>query len=251
VRALIVVLLLSCALPARADGQDHQWELGARIRGGWLTSSMIGAVAQTDSSLSTVSGGIEFVARRKTYDVVSSFDVTFLPLHDGNWLGNGHDPSLDTHYIQFGSFGQLSFVSADVSIIGHTALTRWLELRYGAGVGLGLLVGDIHLINNGSQCTQQNFRDTTQCYPRSADGSVNITLNQPDTQAKLNATAAPGMVDTAGTPHYHVTDDKPPVMIVINAQVGLRFYVHRHLAFDVDFGFRDLIFFGAGFHAVW
>lgn len=248
VRGLVVACVLCSTLPAYADWQEHRWELGARVRGGWLTPAMIGAVAQTTSSLSTVSGGIEFIARRPTYDVVTSLDVTFLDITDGNWLGNGRDPSLDTHWIQFGPFGQLSFVSVDVSIIGHTRLTKWLEFRYGAGVGLGGIVGDIHMINNGHQCTAQNFKDPSQCYPQTPNGD--IRLQQPDTQAKLDATVAPGKVDTADEPHWHVTDDKPPIMPVFNLQLGLRFYVAPKLAFDVDFGFRDLIFFGAGFHAV-
>jgi hypothetical protein len=246
---LLVACVLCSTVPAGAD-EGQRYELGARIRGVWLTSAMIGAVAQTTSSMSTIAGAVEFVARRKTYDVVTSFDVTFINLQDGNWLGNGRDPSLDTHWIQFGNFGQLSFVSVDVSIIGHTPITRWLEFRYGAGVGLGGLVGDIHMINNGHQCTQANFRDPSQCYPHSSDGSVDIRLQQPDTQAKLNATAAPGVVDTADNPHWHVTDDKPPIMVVLNVQLGLRFYVQKHLAFDVDLGFRDAIFFGGGFHAL-
>ena len=47
-----------------------------------------------------------------------------------------------------------------------------------------------------------------------------------------------------------VTDDKPPVVPVLNLQIGLRFLVARHLAFDVDAGFRDALFFGGAFHGL-
>ena len=245
--ALLVVLL---AQPARAD-EDHHYALGARIRGVWLPSALLGAVAATDSSLSSIAGGVEVIVRKPRYDVVTSLDLMFLDLKDANFLGNGRDPAQDTHWVQFGPFGALDFLSVDVSIIGHTPLTRWLELRYGGGVGLGLLLGDVRIINNGRQCTAENYRDPSRCYPHSADGSVDIPLDRADAPARLAATEKKGAVDLADDPHWHVTDNKPPVMPVVNAQLGLRFRVHDHLAFDVDAGFRDALFFGASFHGLW
>jgi hypothetical protein len=211
---------------------------------------MIGAVAQTDSSLSSIAGGVEFSVRKRHYDVVTSLDLMFLNLADANFLQSGRDPAQDTHWVQFGPFGALDFLSVDVSIIGHTPLARWLELRYGGGVGLGLLLGDVRVVTNGTQCTAQNFRDPSRCYPHSADGSVDIPLNRPDTQQKLAATEKPGSIDLAADPHWHVTDNKPPVMPVLNVQLGLRFLVSRHLGFDIDAGFRDALFFGGAFHGL-
>jgi hypothetical protein len=79
---------------------------------------------------------------------------------------------------------------------------------------------------------------------------VNIPLDQPGAAQKLQATEKPGVVDLADDPHYHVTDDKPPVMVVLNLQLGLRFLVNKHLAFDVDAGFRDAFFVGASIHTL-
>ena len=231
------------------DG-DAKYALGARLRGVWVTPAMLAPFVQTTSGLQSIAGGAEFIVRHPTYDVVTSLDLTFVSLADGNYLGNGHDATQDTHYVQFGGFGQLTFLSADVSIIGHHAFNRWFELRYGAGVGLGLVLGDVHSINDGRQCTAQNYSDTTKCYPHTPDGTVDIPLGRADTEAKLRATEKAGSIDLADDPHRHVSDNKPPVMIVINVQVGMRFKVHRHLAFDVDVCFRDAIFFGGAFHVL-
>jgi hypothetical protein len=230
--------------------EEPKYALGARVRGVWMTPAMLSPYVQTTSGLQSFAGGAEFIVRKPTYDVVTSLDLTFLSLTDGNFLGNGHDPSQDTHYVQFGSFGQLTFLSADVSILGHTALGRFVELRYGAGVGLGLVIGDVLIINNGRQCTSQNYSDLSKCYPHTPDGRVDIPLGRPDTEAKLKATEQPGVVDLADDPHRHATNNKPPVMVVLNIQAGLRVKVHRHLAFDLDVGFRDAIFFGGAFHAL-
>src|SRR5947199_1716229 len=115
--------LVRCLTAATAHAQeDHKYELGARARGIFLTPTMLSAIAGTNSSLDSLAIGTEFVVRHRTYDVVTSLDFAFVDVSDGNFLGNGRDPSQDTHYFQFGNFGQLTFISADVSIIGHTAL---------------------------------------------------------------------------------------------------------------------------------
>jgi hypothetical protein len=130
-----------------------------------------------------------------------------------------------------------------VSLIGHTPLTRWLELRYGGGIGVGWVMGDVLMTNNSDQvCNAQTAADTTRCYPIS--NGKKISLNPPD-EAALKATEGPG-TDTAQTPHRHVSQDKPPVMAVVNILVGVRFKLHRHFAAKVEVGFRDMLFFGGG-----
>ena len=137
----------------------------------------------------------------------------------------------------------MSFLSADVSIIGHHAFSKWFELRYGAGLGLGVVFGDVLMTNDGQQCTYDNVQDTSKCYPKG------IPIGQPDTQAKLKATET-GEVDTAQTPHRHLSTDKPPVMGVLNILMGFNFRLHKHMMMQVEVGFRDAIFAGAGFHYI-
>lgn len=251
--------LVLCLVAATAEAQelDHKYELGARVRGIFLTPTMIGAVAQTSSSMNSLAIGGEFVVRHRTWDVVTSLDFSFVDISDGNFLGNDHsqpggvrDPSQDTHYIQFGNFGQLTFISTDVSIIGHTALGKWVELRYGAGVGLGGFVGVIKMTNNGRQCTLSNYRDGSQCYPHAPNVGVDIPLGRPDTEAKLKATEKSGAIDLADDPHRHVSPDVPPVVPVLNVILGLRFRLAKHVALDVEGGFRNMMFLGAGLRAL-
>jgi hypothetical protein len=221
-----------------------QYQLGARVRGIFITGDMLKPFLSAHTSLESASVGLELVYRKPTFDIVTSLDLSFVSPHDGNYLGADKDPAQDTHYVEFHN---LTFISADVSIIGHYPLLRWLELRYGAGIGLGLVTGDVLLTADSPNCTRQNANDQSHCYPISPTVGE-IRLNQPDTQAKLKATEDPKKVDLAIDPHHHVTDDKPPVMVVLNVLVGLRFILHRHFAATVELGFRDAIFVGAGFH---
>lgn len=248
--AFALALVTASLGVARADDAapiNHKYALGAYIRGIFVTPLMMAPFVQTKSGMSSMSGGAQFEYRTPSYDVVTSLDLSFIDVADGNFLGVNHDASVDTHYLQFGPFGQLDFLSVDVSLIGHHWLTNWLEIRYGGGVGLGAVLGDVKIINNGTQCTQQNFLDGTKCYPVSPTVGP-IPLGQPDTEGKLKQTENGATSDTAQDPHRHVSSDKPPAMAVVNLLIGLRFKVQRHVAFDVELGFRDAIFFGGGFH---
>ena len=64
----------------------------------------------------------------------------------------------------------------------------------------------------------------------------------------LKATENGATKDTAGDPHRHVSSDKPPVMGVLNILVGARFKLPKKWTAQVEVGFRDAIFVGAGAH---
>ena len=77
---------------------DHKYELGARIRGIWVTPAMMAPFVQTSSGMSSMSGGAEFVYHRASYDVVTLLDLSFINVQDGNFLGVNHNADVDTHY---------------------------------------------------------------------------------------------------------------------------------------------------------
>lgn len=197
--------------------------------------------------MESFSTALEFAYRRPRVDVVTSLDWSALNLHDGNYLAKGRPAELDTHYVQFGSFGQFSFLSLDVAIIGHYPVRRWFELRYGGGFGLGLLLGDVRLTNNSTNCTIANAGSPDSCHPVSPTIGP-IVPGSAGFEDKLRATEDATAVDTAQNPHRHVTSDKPPVMVVINAVLGIRFYPTAKWAIDIDGGFRNAFFLGLSLH---
>jgi hypothetical protein len=246
-------LMVSLLLPLSAQAADKpnlelpaKYALGARVRGVFVPRSFFSPYLDAATSMESASLGLEFIYRKATYDVVASLDFMFLPLKSGNWLAKGNPPGLDTHYLEFDN---LNFLSTDVSIIGHHtwASVPWLELRYGAGVGLGLVLGDVWMINNGMQCTLANVENTSQCYPRSPTVG-DIRLDQPGYKEKLKMTENPNAVDTAVDPHWHKSKDVPPVMAVINILMAVKFRLHPHVSAQVEVGFRNAMFFGAGVH---
>src|SRR5687767_4572034 len=132
-----------------------KYALGLRVRGAFVPRSFFGPYLDAATSLETGSIGIEFIYRKPTYDVVTSLEFMGLNMNRGNWLAKGNPAGLDTHYLEFQN---THFISTDVSIIGHHTFEKvpWLELRGGAGVGLGIVTGEVWVINNGTQCTSGN-----------------------------------------------------------------------------------------------
>jgi hypothetical protein len=233
----------SSSSSSASSSSTHEYDLGARIRYVFVPGFMMSPFLQAWTAVNGVAVGIEGIRRNPTWDLVLSLDMTFPGVQDGNYLGSGKDPMLDTHYTQFRN---ISFLSLDVAVVWHVNVTKWMEFRYGFGIGVGAVLGDVLLTNNSDQvCNQQTFGDTSRCYPISPSVGP-IRLNQPDTETKLKATENPNATDVAQDPHRHVTGDKPPVLPVINFLIEMRFKILRHLAAKVDAGFRNAPFVGVG-----
>jgi Tetratricopeptide repeat len=236
----------AAAPAAKPDlGMPSKYALGVRVRGIFVPESFLKPYLKAATQMNSASIGLEFIYRKATYDVVTSLDFSFLNVDPGNYLANGHDASMDTHFVQFRN---LNFLSADVSIIGHHTwdAAPWFELRYGAGLGIGVVLGDVLLTNNGMQCTDANASNIKQCYP--INGGMPVRLGTKFQESDLQATQSNPGTDTAANPKRHVSADKPPVMGVLNVLIGFKFRLHKHVSAQVEVGFRDAMFVGAGLH---
>jgi hypothetical protein len=130
-------------------------------------------------------------------------------------------------------------------VIGHYDVTDWFQIRGGAGLGVGVVLGDVLLTHNGPQCNTANKSDPSQCYPIST-GPIKGSPT-----AAQEATLQAGMTtgsDANTDPHRHVSKDKPPAMAVLNIMVAARFNLPRKFTLDVELGFRDAMFVGVGAH---
>src|SRR5206468_8022568 len=76
-----------------SDVEIGKYQLGARVRGIFATHAMLSPylAADTGTSMESYAVGLEFIYRKPKYDIVTSLDFSFLDVHDGNFLGAGHD----------------------------------------------------------------------------------------------------------------------------------------------------------------
>ena len=226
---------------AKFDPTDWKNALAVYARYLFVTNLMLKPYLSASTKLSSYAVGLQYIRRFDKFDVVTSVDFSWLELESGNWLGKGNDPSLDTKYVQF---DKLSFLSADVALVGHHAFNRFVELRGGAGIGLGVVFGSVLTTSNSNQvCNKQTASHTSECYPIAPAPIGAIKIGQPDTEAKLKATEQSSQVDTAQNPHRSKAA-VPPVMAVVDIFMALNFRLHRHFSAQVEVGFRDAMFAG-------
>jgi hypothetical protein len=107
------------------------------------------------------------------------------------------------------------WVTAELSFMYHTPIVPQLAVRYGGGAGIGILMGSV--------------RRTDQI----------CTTSSPDSC----------MDDVAGE-NQDDPYDLPPVMLVVNAIIGLQILPTNEIFINVETGIRTVPFFGmtAGYY---
>jgi hypothetical protein len=199
---------------------------------------LFGAFLDQSVPLTSYTVGLEGFRRTGNFDFVLGLAWQSLSPSDGNWLGKGNLPSIDSDYVQFKGLGA---VSLDVGFVLHTALTRVVGVHYGGGLGLGILTGKVLRTSDGSAGCRTNPGSVVDCHPVAC-------ATGPCTEAQLAATENPLGSDTATTPS-RFKQDLPAVYPIVNLLTGLDFRIPRapRLDLKVDLGyFFPYFFLGAG-----
>lgn len=238
-------------VPVAAEAKPRELSPHAlALRARWVTAPAWSLSPYTDQRVGLDAGygvGLEYLYRRAGFDVVVSVDYSGINPPDGNFRGKGNDPATETHFL---TFRNLSVLSADVSLIGHWNVLPWLEIRFGGGLGLGGVFGDISQITNNSGCTAENGGDPTRCYPKNVGPLNRPGVSNDEVLAGFGCRNGDGSLDTPSSPCYRRVDTYPMnarVVPVINTLLGLRFQAHEHVYIHVDAGWRLVGFYlGAG-----
>jgi hypothetical protein len=199
-----------------APTPEITWAVGSRLRGIFVPAWFLGAFMNHAQGLSSLSWGLDFTRRKGNLDLVFGLDIGWYgAIGNANWTGTGGFAD-DTYWTEFNSF---MFTSLDMNLIWHYDFNDWIALRYGGGIGIGFLSGDMYRQLSGPACTSANVDSNLgQCGPGFAGGPARFA-------------------EDLGS--YRVL----PVVAVL---LGVRFKLHRHAVVTVDAGFHDAFFFGAG-----
>jgi hypothetical protein len=217
---------------------DLSYGTGARLR--WVTvpAWLLNLFTKKNVPLSSWGTGVSLFRRKGNFDLVGSITYQNMSPADGNWLGKNHDASVDTDLVQFRSFG---LVGVDVSFIWHQMFNDWIGMHYGAGIGIGIVTGQILRTSDSSACTDQNAGDLSVCHP------VNITCTGSScNEQQLQATSGPASSDSAATPHRFVENSVPPVVPIVNVVLGVDFRLPKVRGWEatIEGGFYDAFFLG-------
>lgn len=284
---LLAGLSAATAAPARADESSDPIPTRDRRplhaialtgRGVFIPQFLMGIGLSESQALNSGGVGLSYIYRKGTLDVVTSLDFAALSPPDGNFLGVGKRADIDTHYTQF---RDLNMVSLDVSFFWVSDINKYLAFQIGGGFGLGLMLGDVLVVNNsGAGCSGSTVGDVEKCHPNvepsfytrvgnpaptwtDASGRVQplsgpLLPSDPDFSLKLDGLAASQQAckaqdtgksdcrDTADHPYAHKAPEKPPVIPVLHFEIGLKIKAHRHLNINLTGGFKNGLVIGGG-----
>lgn len=191
--------------------------VAARLRFIFLPSAILNLFLEHSTSMSQYSVGAAFVRRKGNFDIEFALEYANVSPKDGFYLEKGNDPGQQGQYPDRIHFDNLSMISADATFIWHANIVPTVQIRYGAGIGIGFLLGNI--VGTKQMC--------------SAGTSVG-DLDNPTANGKCN--------DIPGTT---TNKSKPPVVPIVHLLAGVRFKLIDQLSLNIEVGIRDLPFVGA------
>jgi hypothetical protein len=195
-----------------------RWGVGGRIRYVFMPKAVLNLFVDQSQSMTSVGFGLQGIRRKGDFDIVFGFEYENIAADTGYWTESGGDPSMgDTDYVTFDGFGLLGL---DIGFIWHQKIAEFgaagrVDFRYGAGIGIGFLLGDYIQTDAVCSVTRVDQVNDTTCPPSMRGASV-------------------------------TNDSKPPVVPIVNVLVGSRVKVTDEIAINVELGFRDVFFFGVG-----
>ena len=196
---------------AKPTKPEVEYGIGARLRYVFIPRAVLELFLDHATSLGAMGLGAEFVRRRGDFEIVAGLEYDSLKADSGLYQEKGKNifsnPPDFTTFDGFGMFG------LDVSFLWNHRVHEKVTLRYGAGVGLGFILGDI-------------MKQKTQCLPGTTVGNLD--------SGHCPVGAAPP----------RPRDDVLPVVPIINASFGARVKVHDRVHVNVDAGIHDVFFLG-------
>jgi hypothetical protein len=189
-------------------GSAAEWGLGVRLRNVRLPRSMLELfVDRAAGGGSDVGFGVDLVRRKGELEVQFGVEYERLSVDKGIWIEKDKPiPANEADFVEFNGFG---WVTLDATFLYHTPFNKYVALRYGGGGGLGVLFGDVTHVDRG--CTSS---DPQSCTIETMNGQK-------------------------------VAYGLPPVMLVVNAVIGLQVRPIEKMTLNLEAGIRTLPFFGA------
>ena len=223
--ALLGTALITTSAPARADDDDDddggdapapaatpkrpEFGVALRLRNVRLPKSLLELkVDSAPGGLSELGFGLELARRKGNFELQLGLEYDPLQIDPGVWIEKDKPiPQNEPDFVEFEGFG---WMTLEINFINHTELAKNFYLRYGGGIGLGFLLGEI--VRTDYRCTTD---DPDSCGPYGG-----ATNNK--------------------TPYDLFT----PVFPVITGLVGLQYRAGGNLAFNLEGGIRTVPFWG-------
>jgi hypothetical protein len=219
------------AVAATASAGEVEYGVGVRLRSVWVPKSVLEVfVTRAAGGAHNYGIGVDLSRRRGATELQLGFEFEHINVGQGVWINNGDNVAMgdEADYVlgpddRIGSGNQFGWFTMEFSFFNHAEITPWLAVRYGAGLGLGILIGEIDHYNIICAPGTTNASPEPGCVPPRFQGTGRYTEGQ-ETVVKYDL----------GT----------PVFPVVNAILGLQFKPTEHTTINLEGGIRTLPFIG-------
>ena len=197
--------LLATAHPAQAqEEKSADYGLGVNARQLQLTRGLDEVFTEKAPGGTRTNGAsVEFSKRGKQLEFVFGFGYDDLNASDGYYLETAGDP-LTPGEVDFTEFQKFHVYTIDATLLGYLKLHKILALRYGAGLGVGIVRGKV--LRTDAICTSSNIQQ--DCVPDPAGAQQRKAANIPKAIPVLNMLAG--------------IQCRPLDLLAINIDIGLR-----------------------------
>ena len=232
--ALCFGMLVSAAIPTKSAAADPEpgetpveFGLGVRLRSVWVPKSVLQLFLDRAAGGAQNYGfGVDLTRRRGSTELQLGFEYERINVGQGVWINKGDDVAAgdEADYVlgPKDSGHQLGWFTVEFTFLNHAEITRSIAVRYGGGIGVGIVRGELDHYN-------------IIC--------VNATNASPEPGCVPPRYGGQGMYSEGGTPPP-VKYDLPPVFPVVNAIIGLELRPSSHMTINIEGGIRTLPFVG-------
>jgi hypothetical protein len=197
--------------------------VGLRIRQMIVPKSLIELfVEHAEGSSSQTGFGFELARRKGDFEVQFGLEWDNIYIKPGLWVDKGNTiPQDEPDFVEFDgpdeggylSTNRFGWVTAEVTFLNHTEIVKQLTVRYGGGAGIGIIKGHVRRTDYVCEDAVLETADN-HCHPYGGAENVN-------------------------NPY-----DIPPVMLIVNAIIGVQIRPVDKVFINVEGGLRTFPFFG-------
>jgi hypothetical protein len=213
--------------PAAGPVDEVEYGVGVRLRSVWVPKAVLELfVTRAADGAQNYGLGVDLTRRRGTTELQLGFEYERVTVGEGVWINKGDDVAVgdeaDFVLSPAHSGHQLGWFTVEFTFLNHAEINKVLSVRYGGGLGLGIVTGELD--HNNIIC---------------AAGSTNSNLEPGCVPMRFNGT---GMYSEGV--ETQVAYKLPPVFPVVNAIVGLQIKPTEKMTINLEGGIRTLPFVG-------
>jgi len=206
---------------------DVEYGVGLRLRSVWVPKAILELFLVRAEGAQNIGYGVDLTRRRGTSELQLGFEYERINVGEGVWINKNDNVATgsEADYVLSPKHSghQLGWFTVEFTFINHTEINKTLSVRYGGGLGVGVILGELdhyNIVCNGAT----NSNPEPGCVPTRFGGTADYS---PDPGGETQ-----------------VAYNLPPVFPVVNAILGLQIKPSDKLTINIEGGIRTLPFVG-------